>query len=721
MTPPTIRPRMPGPPMPYPPKLDEHVGLEHGVRRNRRPARVIVERLRSQAEGLVPSDRPRPIGIEARYPGRNVRGEEIEAPIVHVSQELGGALDGGLAVRGLDRDPPCLPASGNELVAEGREGQSQLFVVPRDEDAGRFADELMVPEQGNARAESAAQVLRHRDFEKAAVLSGREPTAFPRHPAPERLEEQGLAGETAVKEEARGPSDGDRGGFRDEEKRQADRRLSAGDKKVQALAAGRAEIVLRFVDETISSGLERLNGDRGPAVGAVFRGSAGGLVSLLPEAEDLFRDEGRFPAGPQAVPGGPERRVSGRDGRLGNGLVGGKECRLGFDEADDAPGPLSGFGRSVEVGARDRERIAGIGPAESVRRGDRRFYADEAEPERPCRRPGLASLVRDVDGERIPVGQARAGSAFSLVHARREHHLDGPVLAERDPPAGDDLGASAGRWFPPPPLRIEALALDLPDGRARSDGKPEVIAGLPLQGSRTVQPKGLVRVLDGHFERRPLVLLDPDPGETVGRGSEAPCAEGTAGGGNDELAARRAIAVQGECRFGHPLAVDVLQPYRRAGVGRRPELAEITAAPEGQDLPEELLAGPVNAPVGVDERGARLGGRRRGMEVHIFLIDGQVLSLGGEEEERALPFGPRREMGPALRVRGFGLRPAMTLLPVEGVKVDRGSRDGPARSAGEDDRVQAPFDGGAAEDDQVPDDDVERPDAVRVTSEISAG
>ncbi len=229
-----------------------------------------------------------------------MRGEEIEAPVVHIGQELGGALDGGLAIRRPDRDLPRLPAAGNKLVAERRERQRQFLIVPRHENIGVFTDELMVPEQSDARAEPSPQVLGDRDLQQAPVLPGFEPAALPRLAALERFEEHGLAGEAAVDEQARGPSDGDRGGFREDEQRQARGSLLARNEKIEAVAANGAEIVLGLVDETIGPGFESLNGHGGPPVRAVLRRPAGGLGAFPPEAEDIFRGEGRFPARPQS-------------------------------------------------------------------------------------------------------------------------------------------------------------------------------------------------------------------------------------------------------------------------------------------------------------------------------------------------------------------------------------------------------------------------------------
>ena len=95
--------------------------------------------------------------------------------------------------------------------------------------------------------------------------------------------------------------------------------------------------------------------------------------------------------------------------------------------------------------------------------------------------------------------------------------------------------------------------------------------------------------------------------------------------------------------------------------------------------------------------------------------------LLARRKEGPLPFGARRETDPPLRVRDLGLHPGVPLLPVEGIEVDGGARDGLARPAGKDDRLRVPVSGGAPQHDQVPDDDVERPDAVRVPGEIVAG
>ena len=108
-----------------------------------------------------------------------MRGEKVEAPVVHVGQELGRALFRRLPRRRLDRDAPGLAAAGRELVAERSEGYPQLLAVPRDEDRGLFAHELMVADGRDPGPEPASQVLRYRDLNDAAVLAGFDPAALP--------------------------------------------------------------------------------------------------------------------------------------------------------------------------------------------------------------------------------------------------------------------------------------------------------------------------------------------------------------------------------------------------------------------------------------------------------------------------------------------------------------------------------------------------------------
>ncbi len=85
--------------------------------------------------------------------------------------------------------------------------------------------------------------------------------------------------------------------------------------------------------QAIGSGLERRNGHGAPAVGVVLDRSPGGLGAFLPEAEDGLRGRARLPSRPQAVARGPERLAPFLFRRIGKGLVGRKERRLGLDEA----------------------------------------------------------------------------------------------------------------------------------------------------------------------------------------------------------------------------------------------------------------------------------------------------------------------------------------------------------------------------------------------------
>ena len=458
----------------------------------------------------------------------------------------------------------------------------------------------MVPEGRQARPEPSPELFGDRDLEDAAVLAGLEPAPLPELAAPEGFKEQRLVREAAVEKDPGGFADGDRGPLRADEDRQARRRLFPRDQEIQALATDSAGFVLGFVDQAISPGFEPRNCHRRQAVRVVLGLARRRFRSLLPEPEDCIVRKRIIPARPEAVARRPEKAGIARPRRrLGQRLVGGEEGRLRLDEPDDAPGPRARPRSPVEICPRDREGARRSRALETVFLPDRSFDAHEPQPEGPFRRTRLASLVGDVDREGVAIAEARPGAALPLVGARGEGHVDGPVIRDPAPAAGDDLRAAAFRR-PPPPARIDRLAPDLPDSRARRDRKAEVIAGLGLERRGAVEPQRLVRVLDCHLERRPFVLLDAHSGVAFRRGPEAPGAEGASRGRDDELAAGRPEAVRRRGRLGHALAVDVLEPDRGGGVRRRLELAQVLAAPVGQDLPVELLAGAVDAPVGVD-------------------------------------------------------------------------------------------------------------------------
>ena len=78
-------------------------------------------------------------------------------------------------------------------------------------------------------------------------------------------------------------------------------------------------------------------------------------------------------------------------------------------------------------------------------------------------------------------------------------------------------------------------------------------------------------------------------------------------------------------------------------------------------------------------------------------------------------------MGAALGIGGQRIRPGVAFLPIECIEVDPGAGDRLARFAREDKDVLAAFIGAALEQDDVPDDDVERLDTVLLLAEILAG
>ena len=641
--------------------------------------------MQSRPEDGVPGRRARPVRVEAREARRPVRGEDVEAAVVHVGQELGCALFGRFPRGRLDRDPPGLAAAGDELVPERGERDAQLLVVPGDEDERFLAHELMVADRGEPDPEPAAHVLGDRDLDDAAVLAGLDPAALPEGAALERLEEDGLAAPAAVEEETGFAADRDGRLFRFEQERQLEGGLGlAGDEEVEAVLGRRAEIVLRFVEQAIGPGAERRDGDRGNALVVVFGRALGRLGAFLPHADDGRRVHG-LPTRPQQVAG--RRRIEAivRTGADGERLVGREKRFLRLDELDDAPRALAGFGRAVEIGPHDREFALGVGAQEfGVRRGAG-LDADEAQAEGARSRAGLAAFVRDVGRERVAIGEAGRRGVLPLVGAGRELDGERAVGVDLGPAAGHGLAAGAAGLppAPPPPARVDRLALDLPDRLAAGDGEPEVIAGLALERRGLVEAQGLLGVFHSDFEGRPLVFLDADGGVAFGGRAQAPAAEGPAGRRDDELAARGAEGVGRDRGLGDALAVDVLEPDAGLASGFGRDAAEVRASLVGQDLPVELLAGAVDRAVGVDERGPRFPGLAVLAEVEAVGVDDDVPALLGQQEERAAAVA-RGEPGPAVGVGLLRLDLGVALAPVVGVEVDRGPGDGTAGGAGED-------------------------------------
>ena len=312
-------------------------------------------------------------------------------------------------------------------------------------------------------------------------------------------------------------------------------------------------------------------------------------------------------------------------------MVGRQQRCFGLDEPDDAPRALPGFRRPVEVGARDGEDAFGAGAEERAGRFEPGLDADEAEPERTGRGARLAALVRDVDRERVAVGQTRSRPVLFFVRAGREFDVEHAVGVDLRPAAGDGLTAAAA-GIPPPPARIDGLALDLPDGLAPGDGKSEVIPGFAFERRGPVQAQRFFRVLDRNLERRPLVLLDAHPGIAVRRGAQAPPPERPAGRRDDELAAGRAEGVRRHGGLGDALAVDVLEPDGDGRPGLRAELAEVRPALIGQDLPEDLLSGAVDRPVGVDQGGPGIPGFGASLKIEVVGVEGDVPAFFRQKE-----------------------------------------------------------------------------------------
>ncbi len=620
-------------------------------------------------------------GIQRQRARRVILGEGVEAPVVHAGENLGrGGLD-GRTVRPLDLHRPGLLLSGREPVAKRRETHLERLVVPRDEDRLCLRDQLVVSQHRQPDPEPAAVLLLDRDLDQGRRLAGDERAPLDRRPVADDLEVQPLAGQPRSRQQPRRASDGNRGLLRQEEQGQRDRRLRPGHDEIARNLELGAELVPGLVQQSIGAGRKAFDRDPGDALRVVRGFAARHLGAAFPRRQDLVRRVSGLPARAQGVSGGPIA-ARGLPVRIGRQLRR-QERRLGLLQPDQAPGALARPRRAVEVGAEDRHLLFLAGPQEGARQLDSRLDRDESEPERPSRGPRLAALVRGVGREGVGIGRPLFPSRQPLVGLRRERDRESAVLVERGGPGRDRLGPNLRPGSAPPEPPGEARRpRDVPAHAARGHRKAEVVTRLAGEAGRTIEAKRLGRVLQRHLEGRPLVLLDAHHRSVaLERRRDPPGAERPSGR-NRELPRHGAEVVGRDGPGLDRLAVLVVE---RDGHRCRGESAETSLAGVArirEHLPEDLLQGPVDAPVGEHERrGRRALGRPRAPARRHPRRDGEIVAAARENEA----------LGPSPLVGEFEPSAACSVGGRLGDPIGAGripapledrDRDAPERSAG---------------------------------------
>ncbi len=341
-----------------PVELLQAVRQERGGRRGRVEAADHPLGLR-RAERRARPRRSDARRVEREDGGRLVRREDVEAPVVHVAEQLCRAGFDRLSGGRLHRDPPRLARPGTDPVAERRELQLQLLVVPRDEDRRRLAHPLVIPEGRERDAEPAAVLLRDRDLENRVPFSGLQDRAREERPRAEPLEEHRLTGKARRREETCRLPHPDRPRFHEEDERDRGCLPPTGHEEVPERLVLRPEVVDGRVANPPRAGVELPEVELREAVGSVNRLAPGLLGAVAEVPQHALHVEGGLPAGAQGVSG---RRVRCAFGcaflsigrRAAAGQIGRERGRRRGNERDEPPASLAGTGRAVEARPRDR-------------------------------------------------------------------------------------------------------------------------------------------------------------------------------------------------------------------------------------------------------------------------------------------------------------------------------------------------------------------------------
>ena len=235
-----------------------------------------------------------------------MRREDVEAPVVHVREELGRLRERMLSRRALHGDAPRLGLAGPQAVAERRERDLQLPVVPRHEDGLRLLEELVVAHGRQRDAEAAAVLLRDRPLDQRRVRSRAQNAALDDLAGAGDVEVQRLAPESRRHVEARDAAHLHGGRLGEEDERQRGGRVRARDEEVLRHLVRRPEVVDRRVAQAVGARGQRGQLELRLALRVVRHGAGRRLRAVLPRAQPLVDGVVGRPARAEQVAGGLE-------------------------------------------------------------------------------------------------------------------------------------------------------------------------------------------------------------------------------------------------------------------------------------------------------------------------------------------------------------------------------------------------------------------------------
>ncbi len=276
--------------------------------------------------------------------------------VVHVGEQLRRpGVDGRLVVAA-HGDPEALRRAGSQGVAEARELELELAVVPRHVDRGGLAHELVVAQHGQADAEAAAVGLGDRDLDELGVVPGVEHPALDPAAVAEDLEHHLLVAQAGAHEQARGLAHRHRRCARRAAATAAPRRSRARAATIRSREAfaGGAEVVRGRVDEAIGAGRQAAQAHRGRAVLAVV--SAALRRPRAPSGQRAITASGSTQVSQRGRWWSPGvRKRSSAPGATGTGSSAGSRARSGWSSSTSRHDPAPARGDAVEVAAMDRQ------------------------------------------------------------------------------------------------------------------------------------------------------------------------------------------------------------------------------------------------------------------------------------------------------------------------------------------------------------------------------
>ena len=627
---------------------DQLIAAQPGIVRQLVPAVLSRPDLAAGAEVGLHRSGSAAHRVESRHLGRLVGGEEIQAAVVHVGQQLGGAAGQRLLAGAAHRHPPGLAVARAQAVAEGGERDLQPAIVPGHVDRLGEPQQLVVAQRGQPHAETAAVLLGHRDLDDLQAGRRAQPPALDALAAAQQLEDHLLPVQPAVHQQPDRLAHRHRSALGDQHRRQRQRRrLGLGDDQLELRREERAPRIAGLVAHPVGARRQRRQRQLRLPVVAVRELAAQQLAAVGPARQHGGRQQPRVPARPQPVAGGA---VAARRAARDNGLLGRQQRPVGLRQLEQSPGARAGPRRPVEVDAAHPQPARLAGGDKAPVELDTRLDGDEAEPEDALGRAGLAPLVGYVDAQPVAVGNPVRHPA--LIRLGREVDRQLAVGGQLAGAGGDRLRRRRRRRPPPAPGRPDRLAGHPPGELAAGDRQPEVVARLAGEPRRPVEPQRLGGLGDLHLEGRSLVLLHPDHRAAAGRNLQTPGPQQPAVR-QAEAARRRAEVVGGRLGGLHQLAVGVAQLDPEGAPAGDLVAALVEAAAVDHRLPQHLLPRPVDAAVGVDE--SRVAGPlgRPSAQVEIARVDGDLVAAEGDGEVRALARPPRSRRCPRRRSAGW--------------------------------------------------------------------